>query len=234
MSLERMFKSVIVGVGALLLTAPAYAAPITFEFSGTVDLSSEGGPALNTFSGSLTWDSDNVTPTEEDPGVYAQYDPLSYTLIFNGVDYTAPVIGDGTGSGVVVADDTNPLTEAIEDVFAFFFEFRPPFQIGGVDGDLALIGVLTGPTTMFSSTALPGNLDFLGELAATYSLWQYDPDTGETEPILLDLEGTLVVSDPNGPGDPSAPEPAALALTAFGLAGAFARARRARRSTKVN
>ena len=206
-------------VGVLFLALPAQADPITLNFSGSVDLTSEGGPAVNVFNGSLTWESTAV-PFEIAPGV-SSYDPLSYTLFFNGVDVSEPVIGDGTGSGITVSNDADPFgSGVVGDFLSFFFEFDLSFPIASTgENELGLIGVLMGPTTMFDSTDLPANLDFLTQLTGTQSLFFVDPDIGGVR--FLDLQGPLVVSAPE-----VIPEPAALALIALGLAGALARARR--------
>lgn len=223
-------------LGFVLLASPAQAAVITLDFSGTVDMSSVGGSPLHTFSGSLTWDT-AIAAFEPDPfdpaAPEATYDPVSYTLLFDGVDHTAPVIGDGTGSGVTILNDSELLTPGTPiDGFAFFLEFPAPFEVAGEPGDLILVGALAGPTTMFATNALPGDLNFLTQITGASSFWLFDPNNaGEAfiEPV-----GTLIVAIPGGPVfDPGpiapVPEPVTASLLALGLAGGFARLRRARR-----
>jgi hypothetical protein len=220
-------------LGVLLLAAPSQSAPVTLNFSGTVDLSSvDGGLPVHTFSGSVTWDP-AALPFETDPTT-AVYDPLSYTLIFDGVDYSAPVIGNGTGSGVIVLNDSDLLTPGTAfDGVGWFLAFRPPFDVSGQQGDLALVAAMVAPTTLFGSTALPGDLGFLPQILGMSSFWLFDPD-GAEEDGLIDPVGSLIVSIPGGPSfDPgpisSVPEPTTLALIASGLVGALARTRRTRR-----
>lgn len=205
----------------LVLAAPTQAEPITLNFSGTVDLSSEGGPAVNVFGGSLTWNS-NALPFDTEPGS-AAYDLLSYTLFFNGADVSEPVIGDGTGSGFVVGNDVDLLqTGNLVDSFAFFMEFDIPFPLATTgEKELILVAQLIGPPGMFNSTAPPGNLNFLKQLTSAVSLWMADPDSSEE--FFLDLQGTLEVSAP-----PTIPEPVTLAMLRVGVVGALMRARNAR------
>jgi hypothetical protein len=211
-------------VSVLALAVTAHAAPITLNFSADVDLSSEGGPAASTLNGSITWDSDAI-PFESEPG-FAVYDPVSYTLFFNGVDVSAPIIGNGTGSGVFVADDADPLVVgSVSDAIGFFLSFEVPFTLNSTgDTDLNFLGLLTGPTTMFNSVALPPNLDFLPQLTGIEALWFVD--AGGDVDFFLEMPSTLTVS---APGGPPVPEPATMLLTLLGL-GAFARTSRTRRN----
>jgi len=236
-----------IAVGAvavlLLSAAPSQADIITLNFSGAADLSAvDGGqPNPHTFSGSITWDSTRA-PWSSSPDS-AEYDPNVYTLIFDGIDYSAPVIGDGTGSGMFVGNDIDILavlglgTGPAMDVFAFFMAFRPPFEISGQPSDLAVLALLVGPTTMFASTALPGDLGFLSQLTGAASQFLFVPDGGDD--ALLEQVGTLTLTIPGGPSytpgpgpipvPPPVPEPTMLALTALGVAGTLVRARRARK-----
>ena len=195
-------------VAALLAAATqAKADPVTLNYSGSVDI-----PPEHTFSGSITWDPDAL-PFEDEADL-ASYDPLSYVLIHNGVDVSAPVIGDGTGSGVVVINDGDPLGFGSDvDALAFFL---------ATGGELNYLAVLVGPTTMFDSTDLPDNLNFLSQLTSTQSLVFLD-EGGDGLPPFAD--GPLEVSAPG------VPEPATLALLTLGLAGAITRRRASRRRT---
>jgi hypothetical protein len=89
---------------------------------------------------------------------------------------------------------------------------------------MIVVGVLSGPITMFSSTVLPGNLDFLSAVTSSQSLW-FAESGGDFTRLLA--TGTLVVSPRQ-----AVPEPGTLGLAAIGLAGALARGRRGRRSPR--
>lgn len=187
----------------------AYAAPVTLHFSGTVDLTSAGlGPG--TFSGFYTWESD-AEPFEEgeSPGEMV-YDIIAYQMIFNGVDYTLPVVGNGDGNGVSVADNADVFGDGGSWDGLAFFAALPAFP--GLENNLIFAGLLLGPTTMFDSTALPGNLDFLSQVSKPGSLW-FEEDSGEL------ASGTFVASRVT-----TVPEPSTLALVMLGAVGAIGRA----------
>jgi len=241
MSRARVVVAARVGVAVaavlFLLAAPSQAALITLNFSGSVNLSSVDGGQSNphTYSGSITWDTTKI-PFE--PGTdIATYDLQSYTLFFDGVDYTAPVIGDGTGSGIAVANNFDAPELglfATNDGLAFFLQFQQPFNIGGQPGSLVLLGLMIGPGDMFSSTALPTNLSFLTQLTGAGTRWLFEPDAEGQDEFLLAPIGSLILSvpptgPPINPGPLPVPEPATLTLTALGMAGVLVRARRSRK-----
>ena len=216
-------KILTMSVVALLSALPAQADLITVSFEGEVDFTSEGGEVY-AYSGSFTWNT-AASSIESEPGLES-YPLASYSLIFDGVDVTIPVSPDGNGNAVTVVNDLDVFGTGALDGLGLLATVGRPFD---PTGDLSLIGILAGPTTMFSSTALPGSLDFLGDVSSTFTAWLFEPDGGDD--FLLDTTGTLRIT---GTDVTPVPEPSTLVLTAFGLAGLCARARRARRSSTVS
>jgi hypothetical protein len=212
---------VLVALSLAAGATPAYAVPVTLNFSGTVDLTTAGlGPS--TFSGFYTWESDADPFGEgEDPGEVV-YDVIAYQMIFNGVDYTLPIVGNGDGNGVSVADNAEVLGDDVFRDGLVFFAALP--VLPGLENNLILAGLLLGPTTMFDSTALPGNLDFLSQVNNPLSLW-IEEGVGEGDDVIL-AAGTFVASRPTTEPPTTVPEPSTLALSMLGVAGAIARARR--------
>jgi hypothetical protein len=152
---------------------------------------------------------------------------VSYGLIFNSVDVSAPVIGNGIGSGLTIANDQEFIEPGIPlDGLGFQLQFPSPFPFPGGPGDLILVGLLSGPTSMFDSTALPASLDFLGQLLASVTIWAGAPHEGDDCPCPLDVQGALQFTSDT----PAVPEPSTISLVALSLVGALARARYVRRS----
>jgi hypothetical protein len=203
---------VIVALSLAAGARPASATPVTLNFSGTADLTFFGlGPSA--FSGFFTWDS-NAAPFEEgeSPGEMV-YDVIAYQMILNGVDYTLPIVGEGFGNGASVADNAEVLGDGVSWDGLAFFAALPIFP--GLENNLIFAGLLLGPTTMFDSTALPANTDFLSQVTNPFSIW-FVEDSDDLRP------GTFVASAPAA----IVPEPSTLALMMFGVVGAIARARR--------
>jgi len=209
-------------IGALLLAAPARADLITLSFAGDVDLSAHGGSASNPFSGFFTWNTASA-PFETDGTEGAFYDVIAYQMIFNGIDYTRPIIGDGTGNGLAVFNDA--FEPGVGDIDALVFFASLDNAAPGTGNDLLFLGALGDLThTVFNSTALPTNTGFLPMMTVRLSEWTDEiPGGGSDDDVFLG-EGTFTIT-----GTRVVPEPATLVLTAFGLAAALARARRARR-----
>lgn len=218
LSISLIARVLGIGAAVLLLAAPAQSAPVTFHFSGAADLSAAGLPGLSSFSGFLTWES-TAAPFESEPRE-SVYDVLAYQLIFRGVDVTLPIVGHGDGSGIAILRDQDAFEDGVfVDAFAFFASI-PSALPGG--GDIIFIGALSAPAgSMFGTTALPADLGFLS-LVTDFRSAFLGPGGVPGEDNLLAF-GSLRVT-PRG----AVPEPAALALTAFGVAGALAR-RRAQR-----
>jgi hypothetical protein len=191
----------------LVIAAPARASQITMDFSGTVDLSGQGGPASNSYSGSLTWDTAASPSSTFANG--ALYHGVKPTFIFDAVDETANV--DLHQTILEVTHNNFGLDQFVLDVL-----FNPSFDAGGTGHRLVSQVDLfaTGPTGVFTSTALPGDLDFLAGMTNYLGSVFYlggAPSNGTFAPT---------------PATPT-PEPASLTLMALGLAGA-ARYRRRR------
>ena len=202
--------------GLLLLAGPARADVFTIHFQGEADLTSEGG-GVYAYSGFITWDS-SALPHSVDPEGDS-YALLDYSLIFDGTDVTFAPSPDGNGNGLFVGNNTDILGFT-GDVFAFYAGVGRPFD---PTGDLFLFGMFPGPVDMFDSTALPSNVDFL-QVASPVALFFFEPDEGgEEEGETLEPRGTLLITRTE-----VVPEPATLALTAFGLSAALARMRRRR------
>ena len=148
---------VIVVLSLAVSARPAYAVPVTLNFSGEVDLTSVGlGPS--TFSGFYTWESDAASFGEGEDSGELVYDILAYDMIFNGVSYTLPVGQNGDGNGISVGDNAEMLGDGVSRDGLVFFAALPIFP--GLENNLIVAGLLLGPDTMFDSAALPANLDF--------------------------------------------------------------------------
>lgn len=217
-----MKKLHVEAVALLSIAVPALANPVTLDFSGTVDLSGVGGLASNTFSGSVTWDP-TAAPTSTGSllgsGTYAQYTPVSDSLTVDSVNVISAVFPPA-----FLQVDILPYDDELDIAFSFpglslldFSSMGPPYTD---IRDLYLN--LAGPPGMFSSTALPGSLDFLGSVSFSESRWF---TSYEEAPDVI-TTGSLAATAP-------VPEPGTLTLTALGLLGILAAYRRSHRRSSL-
>jgi hypothetical protein len=197
--------SVLVGVAAA-----AQAAPLTLNFSGSLDLSGSGGAADTPFSGFFTWDPAK-TPIDTDPPALAIYELEAYQLIFNGTE-----VNTALGGGLFLVNDADFFGTGDVDALVFL----ATIEQDAVVGDKLFIAALSGPTSTWNTLSLPPDYSFLSQLTTHNSALSLEvPHEGDENDIILGT-GSLEVTQ--------VPEPSTLALSALGLAGVIARARRGR------
>ena len=202
-AIRFVLLAVAVLVGA---ASTAQAAPLTLNFSGSLDLSGTDTP----FSGSFTWDP-AAAPGDIDPPNFAEYDVEAYQLFFDGVE-----IDTSLGAGMFVVNNADFFGTGNIDAFVF----GATVEKDAVNGDKLLVLILSGPAGVLSGLSLPGDYSFLSLLPDRFAGLSLEvPNGGDENDILLG-SGSFEAS--------RVPEPATLMLSAVGLAGVVARARRGR------
>jgi len=208
-SAVRLVLSALVLVG---VAAAAQASPLTLNFSGILTSASDPSyPVDSTFSGFFTWDT-NKTPLPGSDANFGEYELEAYQLIFNGEDKTVYGL-----SRLIVVNDADPGTGSSVDALIFLAGLE---DRGPVTGEVLFVGLLSGPTDTWNSTALPTSYSFLSSLTTALSIISLEvPGQGDDNDIVL-AHGRFAANQ--------APEPTTLTLTALGLAGVIARAMRGR------
>ncbi len=193
----RVWLVPVFAIALLASAAPARANQFTVDFLGAIDLSSVGGAASNTFSGSFTWD---PAAAADAAGIgFAQYTPVAASLKVNSTDLSIafPLVNVGDNFPVV------------NDFFEISLNDICCVLLSGGNSLVGFAGDVYGPASMFSSTALPGDLDFLGSVTSGASL-------GVT---LHDVDGNEVSVRSFGSFTETAhsevPEPSSLKLAGF-------------------
>jgi hypothetical protein len=201
-------KRIALALGVSLVSASsAFATSVTLDFSGTVNLSNYGASATSSFNGSVTWDS-AMAATGGCGGVYCFYDLSggAFTFYLNSINETANI---GNLSDYVEVVDYS--SGAGSDTLRFALRFNPnSVSVGSTFLDY-FEADFTGSSSVFNSTALPGDLSFLSGMNANYSYFQSVPLPG---PSFDEDHGTLVGSA----ASTSVPEPASLLLAGTGAA----------------
>ncbi|MCC6265269.1 MAG: hypothetical protein IT169_16970 [Bryobacterales bacterium] len=184
-----------------------------------------GGLANKPYSGSLTWDSTSV-PTSVDGTSYGEYETTAYQFILDGVDLAKPITSRDSAIGVfndadVFEDGT--LLDGLA-LFAIIDDSTPIQRL--------FIGFLLGPSSIWDTLQLPGDLTFLSALPVQFAGFSDEvPFEGDENEIWLG-RGTLAITAQTGapvPEPPAAPA-LALAFTVLGIGSRIARVRRFRRA----
>jgi len=212
-AVRHLFLSFFILVG---VAASAHADSLTVSFSGIIDLTGTGGPANSPFSGFFTWNP-AASPDQIHPPDNAAYLIQSYQLILNGVDRT---LGPGN-AGLEVFNDSDLNDDPGDfDGILFLAALDQNVTIGGVTGHTILILAFVGDKTVWDTLALPSDYAFL-TLPNRFSLVSLEHGGPGDQPVVG--QGEAFTATPA-----AVPEPATFTLSALGLAGAVARARRVR------
>ena len=233
-----MFRAGAVGLGvaAWLICglAPAPAASISYEFSGTLAQPYNGS---NQFSGTFTY----ATDLPLNPAVQPMTGWSYYTGGPN--DPSEPVVslsfklGNTSSSSLGTIDSTQVIVLHNASNDGFYLDEHFAGQSGGY-GLLANIGMVNDNTLArgpFSSTSLPSSLSLSSfSMGPQLDLTGIDPSTGQWVTVLGRITSLipLVNGQPVTPTPPPVPVPEPASLLIFAVLGAGAcglgRVRRAR------
>jgi hypothetical protein len=218
------FATMVAGAG-VMGTAAVEAAPVTLQFTFSVDHIDDGtNPSLfggpikigDKFKASFTFD--NTTPDQEP-------DPSTSFFIFSGGPtafslQTPNVLSSNEFFGMVTNDGPTG------DEFTLY-GYTPIYANGFDEGSMSL--TITDPShTWLSSDALPTSLSAIEHLAGVEAKFFFSASRLDAP---YKINGHLVFDSPTDP-PPAVPEPASLTLLGTGLLG-LVKLRRDRRATNA-
>jgi hypothetical protein len=156
----------------LMTAVSANADPITIGFSGSVDLTFFGGPPSSAVSGTATWDS-AALPFASSTPQFGLYKLTGATFFVNGLNQSGFI--DLSDHGGVPGLDTHMSVNNGTAADGVFFTF------GSGPDLITWVGRSFGPASMFPSTAVPQNLNFVSQLDVGLAF--FNPFTGPTGPV---------------------------------------------------
>src|SRR5262249_21319919 len=119
LDLKRPVRVALIVVAFFGVRTPlASAAPITFRFSGSVDLTNFGGTPSNTFSGTVTWDT-AASPVSTMGSTTTVYGATSATFLLNSINLTSQI-----------SNASFSITNGASDAFSFGWQLTPAYDAG--------------------------------------------------------------------------------------------------------
>ena len=205
--------AVLLGIGA-----PARADTVTLDFSGTADLSGRGGRSIQHIQRVS-----HVGPVDRSFFHRIRRDRLLVRVLHSRrVQLRVEFHGYKLALNHAFRQHIRQRLWGPGRIYLCLRDFPPLAE--GIHTDLyAFNEDLVGPTSMFSSAALPGNLDFLSSVTTSSSYWytSADPYDLHDNPSST-TTGTFIAT---APATAPVPEPASFTLTVLGLAGVLTRYR---------